>query len=63
MYRVCQDPDSRLAVSQGLARQPDCRDELASLIDINKKYKVSVTAGDRVELPAVSVSLDKLTSP
>lgn len=31
--------------------------------DINKKYKVSVTAGDRVELPAVSVSLDKLTSP
>lgn len=30
---------------------------------INKKYTVSVTASDRVELPAVSVSLDKLTSP
>ena len=31
--------------------------------DINKKYTVSVMAGDRVELPAVSVNLDKLTSP
>ncbi len=31
--------------------------------DINKEYKVSVTAGDRVELPAGSVGLDKLSSP
>lgn len=31
--------------------------------DVNKRYTVSVTASDRVELPAVSVSLDKLTSP
>ena len=33
VYRVCQDLDSRLAVSQGLARQPDYRDELAVLIE------------------------------
>jgi hypothetical protein len=31
--------------------------------DIDKKYTVSVTVGDPVELPAVSVSLDKLESP
>ena len=29
-YRVCQDLDSRFAVSQGLARRLDYRDELAS---------------------------------
>lgn len=33
VYRVCQDLDSRLAMSQGLARQPDYRDELALLIE------------------------------
>lgn len=32
VYRICQDLDSRLAVSKGLARQPDYRDELALLI-------------------------------
>ena len=32
-YRVCQDLDSRFAVSRGLARRPDYRDELASLIE------------------------------
>ena len=33
VYRICQDLDSRLAVSKGLARQPDYRDELAMLIE------------------------------
>jgi len=33
VYRVCQDLDSRFAVSRGLARRPDYRDELASLIE------------------------------
>lgn len=33
VYRVCQDLDSRFAVSRGLARGPDYRDELARLIE------------------------------
>ncbi len=32
-YRICQDLDSRLAIIRGMARQPDYRDELASLIE------------------------------
>ena len=32
-YRIGQDLDSRLAISKGLARQPDYRDELAALIE------------------------------
>jgi hypothetical protein len=32
-YQICQDLDSRLAVSKGMARQPDYRDELAALIE------------------------------
>ncbi len=35
VYRICQDLDSRLAVSRGLARHPDYRDELALLIEQN----------------------------
>ena len=31
-YRICQDLDSRLAIAKGLARHPDYRDELESLI-------------------------------
>ena len=33
VYRIFQDLDSRLAMSEGLARQPDYRDELAQLIE------------------------------
>ena len=33
VYRICQDLDSRLAITKGMARQPDYRDELASLIE------------------------------
>lgn len=33
VYRICQDLDSRLAVSKNMARQPNYRDELALLIE------------------------------
>ena len=33
VFRICQDLDSRLAVSKGMARQPDYRYELALLIE------------------------------
>jgi len=32
VYRLAQDLDSRLAISEGLARPPDYRDDLADLI-------------------------------
>ena len=62
-YTALTDKDGKFQIDNLPVGEHNFRIWHERIGDINKKYKVSVTAGDRVELPAVSVSLDKLTSP
>ena len=62
-YAALTDEDGKFQIDNLPVGEHSFRIWHERIGDINKKYKVSVTDGDRVELPAVSVSLDKLTSP
>ncbi len=58
-YAVLTDKDGKFQIDNLPVGEHSFRIWHERFGDINKKYKVSVTAGDRVELPAVSVSLDE----
>ena len=62
-YAALTDKDGKFQIDNLPVGEHSFRIWHERIGDINKKYKVSVTAGDRVELPAVSVRLDKLMSP
>ena len=62
-YAALTDKDGKFQIDNQPVGEHNFRIWHERFGDINKKYSVSVTAGDCVELPAVSVSLDKLTSP
>ena len=62
-YAALTDKDGKFQIDNLPVGEHNFRIWHERLGDINKKYQVSVTAGDRVEWPAVSVSLDKVASP
>jgi len=62
-YAALTDKDGKFQIDNLPVGEHNFRIWHERIGDTSKKYKVSITAGDRVELPAVSMSLDKLTSP
>jgi transcriptional regulator with XRE-family HTH domain len=66
VYRLCQDLEARLGISQGKVAPPDYRDYLADLIDerYGSRYKFCRETGvDPGQLSRVLAGLSELSLP